>query len=770
MRIVISLLVSIFAAPVVPAQDFLPVAVWYGGGKARAPMLEREPARQREAWRRDLQQIKALGFNTVRMWADWASTEPERGRYRLEYVDQMLDLAEEAGLKVIIQIYTDSAPEWLAARYPDAAFVTHTGMRIVSQASPGFCLDHPGVREDVGRFISAVAERVRNRRAFYAWDLWSEPHIVNWVWMNFPVEFCWCPYTQQKFREWLRERYGGLGKLNAAWYRTFSDWKEVEAPRYGTILSYTDFMDWKAFVADKIEGDLRLKADAVRRVRGDFLTTSHSDVPGVLTSPLNGYGNGDDWHMYRTVNFYGTSLYPKHASATQPWEPVRLAAALDGTYSASGARGFYVGELQAGQGATGVRVGDPVTAADLRLWALAAIAHGARAINYYAWYPMSSGYESNGYGMIELDGTLTERSKEAGRVARVLAANAALILGAWPRRAEVGIVYNPLAYLTGGNTIGPGRNVRDSLIGTYRAFYERNIPAEFVHTDQLSVPDAFPALARFRALYLPYPLVLTYAAARSLKEYVRAGGTLVSEARPAWNDERGFAHERIPGAGLDEVFGAREALLRSPETTEFAMAEDAAVPGMKPGEKVKGYGFEEHLAVSTGAAVLAHFAGGEPAVTSARFGLGRAVLIGSFVGMGNEKEPGSAAGRLLVGLAEQAGVKPPVEITGAGPLLVPSQLTEQTRGQLASSQGQRSPTPDTLPERVGTGLEARLMQGRGYRLLFLLNHAAQKQAGRVSIPDAPANLQGRDLFTGERRSLPLDFSLEARGTLVLELR
>lgn len=302
------------AAGFLRAEDFLPVAVWYGGGKARAPMLSRESAREREAWRRDLNQIRALGFNTVRMWADWASTEPERGRYRLEYVDQMMDLAEEAGLKVIIQVYTDSAPEWLGARYPDAAFVTHLGTRIVSQASPGFCLDHPGVREDVGRFLSAVAARVEKRRAFHAWDLWSEPHIVNWVWMNFPVEFCWCPYTQQKFREWLRERYGSLGRLNAAWYRTFSDWKEVEAPRYGTILSYTDFMDWKAFVADKIEDDLRLKADAVRRVRRDFLTTSHSDVPGVLTSPLNGYGNGDDWHMYRVMDYYGTSLYPTWAS------------------------------------------------------------------------------------------------------------------------------------------------------------------------------------------------------------------------------------------------------------------------------------------------------------------------------------------------------------------------------------------------------------------------------------------------------------------------
>ncbi len=717
------------------AQDFFPISVWYGGGKARAPMLVREPARERDAWRKDLQKIKSLGFNTVRMWADWASTEPQRGVYKLEYVDQMMDLAEEAGLRVIIQIYTDSAPEWLGKQYPDAAFITHLGMRIVSQASPGFCLDHPRVRDDVGRFISAVAERVAKRRAFYGWDLWSEPHIVNWVWMNFPVEFCWCPHTQAKFRDWLRGRHGSLEKLNAAWYRTFSTWDEVEAPRYGTILSYTDFMDWKAFVADKIESDLKHKADSVRRVRADFITTSHSDVPAVLTNPINGYGNGDDWHMYRAVDLYGTSLYPKHASSTAPWSAVQLAAAMDATFSASGGRGFYVGELQAGQGATGVRVADPVTGADLRLWALMSVAHGARAVNYYAFYPMNSGYESNGYGMIELDGTLTERSREAGRTAKVISENAALFLKSRPYAAEVGIVYNPLSYLTGGNTVGPGRNVRDSLMGIYRAFYERNIPAEFVHTDQFGAGNAAKALARYKTVILPYPLMLTSAAARGLREYVSAGGTLISEARPAWNDERGFANDRIPGAGLDEVFAAREAVLRSPESTEITLA-SAAIPGTAGGDKFKGYGFEEHLQPGAGAEVLARFSGGEPAITSARFGKGRAVLIGSFVGIGIEKEPGSAGARLLAGLAQQAGVKAPVELTG------------------------------TL---AGARVEARVMEGNGYRLLFLLNHDQQQRSGRIALAQTGART-GRDLFDGRTRALPLDFQLEPRGTMVLEIR
>ena len=55
-----------------------------------------------------------------------------------------------------------------------------------------------------------------------------------------------------------------------------------------------------------------------------------------------------------------------------------------------------------------------MTPDDLRVWAWSALARGAKGVNFYAWYPMSSGYESGGFGMIQLDGTITERARAAG--------------------------------------------------------------------------------------------------------------------------------------------------------------------------------------------------------------------------------------------------------------------------------------------------------------------------------------------------------------------
>src|SRR6266516_2525289 len=116
------------------SEPFVPVGVWYGGGTSRAPMVSRNPTAERDAWRRDLTAIKSLGFNSIKTWVDWGSAEAERGQYHFDALEQLLSLSDKAGLRVIVQIYTDASPEWLGKRYPDSSFVSDQGARIGSQA------------------------------------------------------------------------------------------------------------------------------------------------------------------------------------------------------------------------------------------------------------------------------------------------------------------------------------------------------------------------------------------------------------------------------------------------------------------------------------------------------------------------------------------------------------------------------------------------------------------------------------------------------------
>ena len=132
--------------------DFFPFSVWYSGGKARAPMLSVIDANSEEQWRRDLQQIKSLGFNTVRTWVEWAACEPEQGRYDFSNLRLLMKLAEEVGLRVFIQMYVDSAPDWVAEDFSHALFEAQSGDKVFPQAAPGACTDNHDVEEaEIGR-------------------------------------------------------------------------------------------------------------------------------------------------------------------------------------------------------------------------------------------------------------------------------------------------------------------------------------------------------------------------------------------------------------------------------------------------------------------------------------------------------------------------------------------------------------------------------------------------------------------------------------------
>lgn len=705
-------------------EEFFPVGVWYSGGKARAPMLERVDAASRERWGRDLDAIKATGFNMVKTWVDWATAEPRAGEYHFENLELLLELAQARGLRVVVQVYLDSAPDWVGLAHPDGKYVERSGMVVHSQAAPGYCIDHPGVRGEIQKFLRALAARAVRSRALYGWDAWSEPHVINWAefpWINNP-EFCFCPSSQARFREWLAQKYTTLEALNLAWYRNFARWDEVEPPRSSTILSYTNYLDWREFIPAKLAGDLRTRVEAIRSTGGAHPVTSHAAVPGIFTSPTYGYGSPDDFLMAQSGDFFGTSIYPKHAASVRPWAYQMLSAGLDFTRSAGRAagKGFWIGELQAGQGVTGMRIQEPVVARDTEYWLWKVTSYGARKIAIYAWYPMSSGYESGGYGLIELDGTITDRARTGGRVAQIIQKHAAELLAAKPAPAQVAILYNKLSAMVGGaqpSLSRLGNANRDSMMGLHRVFFEANIPVDFVSPAEVSTDK----LAQYKILFLPFPVMLSRAVAEGVKRYVEGGGTVVAEARLAWNDERGLAAGAIPGHGLDKVFGAREKVMRPVERAQIQpegawLSPPASAAGEAASALISGEGFEEDLDPLPGARVLARFASGAPAIVSNSFGKGRAVLIGSFVAAAYQRQPDTA----------------PPEVRRISDMFL----------RLASDSG---------VERIGVGakeVEVRRLIGDGYQFVFVFNHS--KVEALAAIPFRPVGPGPvRDVATGQ---------------------
>jgi beta-galactosidase len=338
---------------------------------------------------------------------------------------------------------------------------------------------------------------------------------------------------------------------------------------------------------------------------------------------------------------------------------------------------------------------------------------------------MSTGYEAGGFGLIHLDGRITERAREAGEVAQVISRNQDLFLNARPPGAEVAVVYNPLSHFVGGRQRataygGPQGEVagieRDSMLGAHRALFDLNIPVDFVHAGDITAES----LKQYRLVLLVYPAMLPSRTVAELKSYVESGGALYAEARAGWQNERAAASEIIPGMGLHEVLGCRETDVQTGPKGRTSIR----ITGL--GDTVPGRWFEETLEPLGGnAKAVATFADGRIAGVESRFGKGRTVTLGSFLAAAYAATPEPAAERYFRSLVEWAGVRIP------------------------------KPTP----------LEVRTLESGEERIVFVFNHT---KAG------ASAEIQGReavDLRTGERlREGPAGVTVTVQPGAVAVLR
>jgi beta-galactosidase len=270
-----------------------------------------------------------------------------------------------------------------------------------------------------------------------------------------------------------------------------------------------------------------------------------------------------------------------------------------------------------------------------------------------------------------------------------------------------------------------GNAERDSLEGLHRAFLEKQIPVDFVSTQ-----DVIDGRAKaYKILFLPYAVMISQQVAEGVKRYVEQGGTAVAGARLAWNNARGFASDVIPGFGLEEVFGAREKIIRPVEAARLLVDASPSLPGMKSGEAVRGDSFEEELEPLAGAQVLARFANGQPAMVEKAFGKGKAILAGTFLALSYEREHDPSTGRLLRSLAQAAGVKPEVAVSGEG-------TNDVEVRRLVSAQGE---------------------------LVFIFNHAQKQAQASISIHVPWSVHEARDIVTGRAVTFK-----DSNGEVVLE--
>ena len=67
-------------------------------------------------------------------------------------------------------------------------------------------------------FFAEVARRASRSPALHAYDVWSEPAVMNWALPAYVpnAQYCYCPHSMARFREWLRAKVHEKGTIKLA--------------------------------------------------------------------------------------------------------------------------------------------------------------------------------------------------------------------------------------------------------------------------------------------------------------------------------------------------------------------------------------------------------------------------------------------------------------------------------------------------------------------------------------------------------------------------
>jgi len=594
----------------------------------------------RADWERDYRTASEDGMNIFRHWFLWSAIEVAPGQFDWEEYDRHLDLAAENGIKTIIAEMVTIAPEWAYRTYAHARYETREGRKLdsdmhgscASGGAPGLCLDNEDAREAAERFLRALAEHYKGHPGLGAYDVWNE--------CNYRHNTCYCPATRKKFREWLREKLGDLRTLGEAWHRySYADWDDIMPPRH--LGGYPDVMDWLEFRIDNAYRLLRWRVELIRSIDPDCAIAAHG-VAASLTRMAP--GGADDWRAAAQVESYGYT-WGSCRHGDEPWKQFH---AVDLVRASSRGKRYWHAEAYGGPLWMQPNVLDKprdegriAVPEDIRYWDMVSFMCGATGLLYLRWRPLLDGPLFGAFGPYGMDGSRTDRSRMASKVAKWVGAPEQKPL--WqsrPIKGEIGILYVPETQIFTYAQQGSTDFYAQSMQGAYQGFFDNNIQADWVRVDHMDEYDV---------LYLPFPVMLAQDTADRLRAWVENGGTLVVEGCPGYFGDRGHVGPTQPNLGLDELFGVKESCVEfTPDLLGDLAFNLSGIP-------VRGGVFLQAYEPTTGTAV-GWYDDGHVAAVEHAFGKGKTRLLGTMVGYGYATHPGDRSPAFFADVLRWAGI------------------------------------------------------------------------------------------------------------------
>ena len=574
--------------------------------------------------------MREAGVNLVSLGIfSWSRLEPTPGKHDFGWLDRIMDMLHDGGVRVDLATATASPPPWLSHAHPEMLPVMADGVRLWHGARQHYCPSSPVYRDAAGRLVKAVASRYAKHPALAMW------HVGNEFGCHVPA--CYCDVSAEAFRAWLQDRYGDLEGLNRAWGTDFwsqrySDWDEILPPRRTpTWPNPSQQLDFMRFSSDALLECYELEHA--------ILTELSPGIP-VTTNFMRFFKPLDYWKWAEREDVVSDDVYQ---DPSDPDAGMRSAMAGDLMRSVGRGRPWILME-QTTNRVNWREVNVAKAPGQMRLWSYQAVAHGADGVMFFQWRQSRAGAEKFHSAMVphgrpESSPTWHEVVKLGRELAGLDTVCGSRI------NADVAILHDWESWWALELPSKPSSRIRhvDQLESYYRHLFDANLTTDFVRpSDDLS---------GYRLVLAPSVYLVSDEAAGNLAAFVEAGGTLVMSFFSGIVDP--FEHIRL--GGYPEPFRRLLGL----EVLDWLPLADGEQIKLKFGDGALVHAdLWSELIAPAGAEAIAHFSGstldGRPAVTSHKFGEGRAIYLAT-------RPDAAGMARILRAAAADAGVKPVID-------------------------------------------------------------------------------------------------------------
>jgi beta-galactosidase len=445
-----------------------------------------------ERWSNDLDAMRDMGIRFVRIGEfAWSRLEPNPGEYRFEWLQEVLDLAAQRQLSIVLCTPTATPPKWLLDQMPDMVAIDANGLPRTFGSRRHYCFSHVGYRKECERIVIKLAERFGQHAAVSAWQTDNEYGCHDTV-------ISYSASALLAFRGWLESKYLAIDRLNEAWGNVFwsmeyRDFNEIEL----TNLTVTEpnpahQLDFTRFSSDQVKSFNRLQVEIIRKYSpgrtilhnfmGRFLDFDHFKLSEDLDAAA--------WDSY-PLGFLSELKAPdshklKYLRSGDP----DLAAFHHDLYRACGRGRWWVMEQQPGPVNWAAYNPSP-NPGMVRFWTHEAFAHGAEVVSYFRWRQAPFAQEQMHAGLHLPNGEPASAATEARQVVRELAE----LHLAPVTPANVALVFDyEAAWALGIQPQGSGFSYPDVVLGFYRAFRRLGLNVDVVSQKASLNPYALVAI------------------------------------------------------------------------------------------------------------------------------------------------------------------------------------------------------------------------------------------------------------------------------------